>query len=278
MDRVASQIPAACCCPQGSLPRQVYRGSQAGLPKREAWLSWHATAARPAEGICGPDSANIPQRLGRLLQAAIRRSRARAALSRLLYAPGRHLESSAGLTGRWQGHLPVARLSSQEQKAPDDHLSGRVPPPLSPACTTDEVRSHSPLRYSQHTPSVCSASAVSTAHRREPSAARAARCTTAACDPIRRPVAMSNLRWTDAVARAFDAGSAAASVAASSFRCGRRMKPQPKPPRVSSTQSATVLVCPAASARSQRLLPLPSSYHRFGSTSRPEHPLTIENP
>ena len=226
MDRIPSQIPAACCCPQGSLPRQVHRGSPTGFRKRKARLLRHAEAAWTPEGVRRANSADISQRLGRLLQASVRRSRARSTVPRLLYAPSRHLQSPARRSGRRQSHLSLEGLSPQEQKAADDHPSGRVPPPLSPACTTDEVRSHSALRYSQHAASVCSASAVPTAHCGEPAAARAARCTTEACRQVRRAVAMPTLRWTDAVTRTAFSSTAAAPLSTLHIQCGPRMKSQ----------------------------------------------------
>ena len=65
-------------------------------------------------------AGTVPSRLGRLLQAALRRTGTCAALSRRLHPSRRHLQLQAGRSLRWQRHLPLARLRPRQQEEAHD--------------------------------------------------------------------------------------------------------------------------------------------------------------
>ena len=65
-------------------------------------------------------ASTVPPRLGCLLQAALRRSGACAALSRRLHPSRRHLQLQAGRPLRWQRHLPLARFRARQQETAHD--------------------------------------------------------------------------------------------------------------------------------------------------------------
>ncbi len=68
-------------------------------------------------------AGSVPPRLGRLLQAALRRTGTCAALSRRIHPSCRHLELQAGRPLRWQRYIPLARFRARQQEKAHD--SGR---------------------------------------------------------------------------------------------------------------------------------------------------------
>lgn len=133
VDPRTAQLFLARKSPQPSVPRQVRRRFTKALFKRRTWLSRAACFASASERFRCPAANSISIRLGRLFQTAFRWRRACLTLSRLLYPPGSHLQSPAGLTGRWQSDIPLARLRAQEQEAADESFRGGVSTPLSAA-------------------------------------------------------------------------------------------------------------------------------------------------
>lgn len=59
----------------------------------------------------------VPKGLGGLFQAALRWTRTRAALSRKLHSPRRHLQPPTDRSCLWQRYLPVARFRTQQPQA-----------------------------------------------------------------------------------------------------------------------------------------------------------------
>src|SRR5208283_1368803 len=91
-------------------------------------------------------AGTVPSRLGRLLQAAFRRTGTCAALSRRLHPSRRHFQQQVGCSLRGQRNVSLARLRPRQQE--EDHDSGcrRVPAPLPAPPAATRVRTHPPLR------------------------------------------------------------------------------------------------------------------------------------
>ena len=87
-------------------------------------------------------------RMGRLRQAAVRRTGGRARLSRALHPPRRHLQFAADRARRRGRHLQMEGLPHQRPRPAQDHDARRrrVHPPLSPARAAERLSSHPPLR------------------------------------------------------------------------------------------------------------------------------------
>ena len=91
----------------------------------------------------------VPSRLGRLLQAAFRRTRTCAALSRCLHPSRRHFQQQVGCSLRGQRNFSLARLRSRQQEAAHDSAGRRVPAPLPPAPAAARLYAHPQLRLSR---------------------------------------------------------------------------------------------------------------------------------
>src|SRR5215467_11558645 len=64
--------------------------------------------AHPCQVLRRLAASALPQRLDRLLQTTLRRTRVRPAVSRPLYSPRRHLQPSLARIDRRPGHLSLA--------------------------------------------------------------------------------------------------------------------------------------------------------------------------
>ena len=101
-------------------PRRRPRGGPAGLLRRPR---------RPARsaGLRRPSRAAAAEELVRLRQAALRRARGGARLSRPLHPPRRHLEQPAGRSRRARRHLPLQGLPPRRAGAvPHDDARRRT--------------------------------------------------------------------------------------------------------------------------------------------------------
>ena len=88
-------------------------------------------------------------RVGGLLQASVRRTRARVEVSGPLHAPGGHLQRKTPQPRERPGALPMERLPAQQPQQRHETRCDRVHPPLPaprPAC---RLRKDSPLRISR---------------------------------------------------------------------------------------------------------------------------------
>ena len=87
-------------------------------------------------------------RMGRLRQAAVRRTEGRARLSRALHPPRRDLQLAARRARREGRHLQMEGLPDQRPRPVQDHDARRrrVHPPLSHARAAERLPPHPPLR------------------------------------------------------------------------------------------------------------------------------------
>ena len=79
--------------------------------------------ARPSQVLRCLAASALPQRLDRLLQTTLRRTRVRPAVSRPLYPPRRHLQPSLGCIRGRPGYLSLARLRRPQSAESDDALA-----------------------------------------------------------------------------------------------------------------------------------------------------------
>ncbi len=103
------------------LPRQVCRRTQNRLSCRRTPVPRTSLTAGAAARLCLVAAGTVPSRLGRLLQAAFRRTGTWAAISRCLHPSRRHFQQQVGCSLRGQRNLSLARLRSRQQK--EDHDS-----------------------------------------------------------------------------------------------------------------------------------------------------------
>src|SRR5215831_4563502 len=95
MDLIAAKLLSAGGRAQESLPRQIHRGAQKGISKWQAEVPWQSETTGQPEGFCRAHPPDLPQRVGRILQTALRWRRTCAAISRRLHAPGGNLKPPA---------------------------------------------------------------------------------------------------------------------------------------------------------------------------------------
>ena len=106
--------------------RRVFRGKfvaslKSAFERRQLHLcTWRTRPAHPSQVLRGLAASALPQRLDRLLQTALRRTRLRAAVSRPLYPPRRHFQPSPARVGRRPGYLSLARLCRPQSAESDD--------------------------------------------------------------------------------------------------------------------------------------------------------------
>ena len=86
-----------------------------------------ACKCSPSVRLSSLPPAAVSSGLGGLCQAAIRRARARAALSGPLHSPRRDFQSPDRELCRRQSHFPLEGLCAQEQTTSDDRDCRRVP-------------------------------------------------------------------------------------------------------------------------------------------------------
>ncbi len=112
LGRLPARLLPAGARPLPAIPPPV----SADLQAASRLASWASLAISPTWPI--PPHRRAPrstptERLGRLCQAAIRRARTGAGLSRPLYASRRHRQQSADFACRWQGELFLEGLSAE---------------------------------------------------------------------------------------------------------------------------------------------------------------------
>src|SRR5277367_6330850 len=142
------------------LPWQVRRRSEDGLPRRQDRVPWSSHPSRRAAQLRRLAQMPVPARLGRLLQASLRRTRTCPALSRRLHPPRRHLQQQAHRARGRQGHLPLEGLRARQQKASDASAGRRVPAPLPAAPAAMRLRAHPQLRLPCYPPTSHAAAAL----------------------------------------------------------------------------------------------------------------------
>src|SRR5437660_1514414 len=88
--------------------RQVRRRSEVCLGAQSTALSRGTRTAHPSQVLRCLAASPLPQRLDRLLQTTLRRTRVRAPVSRPLYPPRRHLQPPPRGSGARPGYLSLA--------------------------------------------------------------------------------------------------------------------------------------------------------------------------
>ena len=136
-----------------------------------------------------------------------------------------------------------------------------VPPPLPAACAAAWLRTYRALWYSQHAESLHTASALPATPRRTTADTRTTGCASRTGQQRRRPVAVSEMRRTDAGPGAPDRGTTAASISTIRELSGSRMRKQPNRSMHDRSSTATPMVCPQRQAQHARAeSTLPASY------------------
>ena len=115
----ASSFPllyCAACFVASSSPVEVCLRTPSTAPGRRT------RTAHPSQVLRRLAASALPQRLDRLLQTTLRRTRVRPAVSRPLYPPRRHLQPSLARIGGRPSYLSLARFC-RPQSAESDDLS-----------------------------------------------------------------------------------------------------------------------------------------------------------
>ncbi len=107
-------------------------------------LCQSARGGRPSRGF---PATVISPTLGRLCEAGIRWARTGITLSRTLYPPCCHLQSSIVVLRRRPGHVPLAGLRAWQQIKNDDGFRRRVHPPLPPPRAAERFCPHPTFRF-----------------------------------------------------------------------------------------------------------------------------------
>ena len=153
--------------PRGVCPPITRAGSQLAALFFFPTLPWPPQAPRPAQGLFLLAPTTVSPRLGRLLQATLRRTGACLAVSRLLHPPCRHLQPPTGLLEGWPSHVSLEGFRASQPKTADDAAGGGVPAPLPVASASPRLRSHSQFRLPGQPASGCIPSTLfSVAERR----------------------------------------------------------------------------------------------------------------
>ena len=103
--------------------RQVRRRPEVCLRTPSTAPGRRTRTAHPSQVLRCLAASALPQRLDRLLQTTLRRTRVRPAVSRPLYPPRRHLQPSLGRIGGRPGYLSLARLCRPQSAESDDRLA-----------------------------------------------------------------------------------------------------------------------------------------------------------
>src|SRR5262249_31284173 len=109
-------------------------------------LGRRTCTAHPSQVLRRLAASALPQRLDRLLQTTLRRTRVRPAVSRPLYSPRRHLQPSLARIDIRPGPLSMACLCRPKSTETIDPLARRFPASLLTSPTSQGLRSHPPLR------------------------------------------------------------------------------------------------------------------------------------
>src|ERR1035437_1797769 len=172
----------------------------------------------------------VPPRLGRLLQAALRRTGTCTALPRRLHPSRRHLQQQAGCSLPGQRHLPLARFRPRQQEAAHDSGCRRVPAPLPAPCIAACFRAHPQLRIPrQPEPCYAVAPVLPTARQLREDDCFGAITVPRTDSPT---LELSSLRWNHARRRTALRGSTPASLTTATrpVRCmNRNQQPRPLP-------------------------------------------------
>jgi Transposase zinc-binding domain/Putative transposase len=107
--------------------RRVFRGKfiaglKSAFERGQLHMTGELAPARPSQVLRRLAASALPQRLDRLLQTTLRRTRVCPAVSRSLYPSCRHLQPPPRRSGRRPGYLSLAGLCRPQSAESDDHL------------------------------------------------------------------------------------------------------------------------------------------------------------
>src|SRR5579871_881735 len=108
LDSIPPTLLPSHRCTAARLSWQVRRRPQVCLPTPPTAPGRRTRTARPSQVLRGLVASALPQRLDRLLQTTLRRTRVRPAVSRPLYPPRCHLQPSLGRIRGRPGYLSLA--------------------------------------------------------------------------------------------------------------------------------------------------------------------------
>ena len=160
VDRFTAEVLPAGQGTRKSIPGQVRGWSQSFACEAQAQFPRKFRRASATESLRSVASPAIPRPLGSLFKTPLRRRTTRTSLSRPVHPPCGNLKPSARRAYRQHGHVPLARLGSQKQKAPHDPARQRVPSPVPVARAPARIRPHPPLRADGTSPPGCIAPAL----------------------------------------------------------------------------------------------------------------------
>ena len=123
LDSIPPTLLPSHCCTAARVSWQVRRRPEVCLRTPSTAPSRRTRTARPSQVLRCLAASALPQRLDRLLQTTLRRTRVRPAVSRPLYAPRRHLQPSLGRIGGRPGYLSLARLRRPQSAESNDRLT-----------------------------------------------------------------------------------------------------------------------------------------------------------
>src|SRR6266478_4002980 len=140
-----SQITANRPNDQSTAIATTIRGCQSCTSKQ---VFSDGNRARQAQGVRGVSGAVAQDRMGRLCEETIRRTRTGVALSIALYPPRRHRQQPARRAQRLSCRIQVERLPRRRTRTRqgDDARHRRVHPPLPHPRAAHRLPSHPPLR------------------------------------------------------------------------------------------------------------------------------------
>src|ERR1700688_1046938 len=146
LDLFAPSLLSARQGPQPRLPRQVPCWTTTRFSSRSVAILRRVLAADRREELRSFSAYSVPAGLGRLCQAALRRTGARPSLPGPLYPPRRHLQPPPALGLRCRDQLLLEGLRAWQQASHLDALAGGVPAPLPPASAAQRLPPHPLLR------------------------------------------------------------------------------------------------------------------------------------
>ena len=123
LDSLAPTLLRSHCGTAARVSWQVRRRPEGCLRTPSTAPGRRTRTAHPSQVLRCLAASALPQRLDRLLQTTLRRTRVRPTVSRPLHPPRRHLQPSLGRVGRRSSHLPLARLRRPQSTETDDPVA-----------------------------------------------------------------------------------------------------------------------------------------------------------
>ena len=116
------------------------------VSRPKAGVLWGLRYARQRKELRSVSHSHLPEAMGRLRQAALRRSGTRSALPGSLHASSRHFESPPAIGGQQQRDVSLERLRPPREEPHHDSILAGVPAPVLAACAAKRASPYSLLR------------------------------------------------------------------------------------------------------------------------------------